>query len=218
MLMHTVDDLYRRDCHYVGVAMISIDTPSNLHEARGMTQCTRYTTWILYDRGIKRSYALIQSQEGESRGAVSVCVCDGEPVEGGGGLNHWVMVNIVGWSSKLLPVNMHNRFLPVICRRRQHDKSQQLTSRHHSYKAPQCCPTYPKSAKWGQDFSWGMGICTTSFDSMCVTSAHMSILYKDPYRYITRGGHIYTCCSDTRDQDQNLIGTIFWTLIAWSHR
>ena len=47
MLMHTVDDLYRRDCHYVGVAMISIDTPSNLHEhdeARGMTQCTRYTT------------------------------------------------------------------------------------------------------------------------------------------------------------------------------
>ena len=25
----------------------------------------------------------------------------------------------------------------------------------------------------------------------------------------TRGGHIYTCCTDTRDRDQNLIGPNF---------
>ena len=31
---------------------------------------------------------------------------------------------------------------------------------------------------------------------------------------MTRGGHIYTCCIDTRDRDQNLIGAIFgpWSL------
>ena len=46
------------------------------------------------------------------------------------------------------------------------------------------CPTYPKSGQVGdfvgglyQDLSRGLGICTMSFGTVSVTSAHMSIIY-----------------------------------------
>ena len=49
------------------------------------------------------------------------------------------------------------------------------------------CPTYPKSGQVGdfvgdlyQDLSRGLGICTISFGTVSVTSAHMSIIIQRP--------------------------------------
>ena len=49
------------------------------------------------------------------------------------------------------------------------------------------CPTYPKSGQVGdfvgglyQDLSRGLGICTMSFGTVSVTSAHMSIIIQRP--------------------------------------